>query len=201
MEAIFIQQKNELLKSLEEQSNKLLFPNTLIRSLNVSGLKTFGNFLKKYNEYIKKIRVLNNKLKILSSWGIFYNSHYLWKVSVSSNIESLKIYIDEIINYANGKNVDMIKKMILTQNNVNSSDILIFMIIKKKGNKYIYNFIEKKTNNVIIIKELSIDYIKNLLPRCIIFNGVGGKTLKDMYENIHELDESDIIFIDSKNII
>ena len=199
MEGIFIQQKNELLRSLEEQSNKLLFPNTLIRSLCVSGLKTFGNFLKKYNEYIKKIRVLKNKLLLLTSWGIFFNSHYLWNFSVSSNIESLKIYTIEIINYANGKDVDIIRKMIIAQNNINSSNILLFILIKKKDNKYIYNYIEKKTNDL-ISKELTMDNIKNLLPRCIIFNDMANKTLMDMYEKIHELDESDI-FINSENII
>ena len=84
--------------------------------------------------------------------------------------------------------------MIFVQNNVNIANILIFMIIKKQNNKYIYNHSNKNTNET-IYQELGIDNIKKLLPRCIDFNNSNNKTFIERYEKIHELDTSDI-FID-----
>ena len=107
MADIFIQQKKELLKILENSSNKLLFPNTVINSLSLSGLNALSSFFKKYNSYIIKIRILKIKLMKLNSWDIFYNSHYLWNFSVLSNIKSVEKYIKEIFDYSFGKNVNI----------------------------------------------------------------------------------------------
>ena len=200
MADIFIQQKKELLKILENSSNKLLFPNTVINSLSLSGLNALSSFFKKYNSYIIKIRILKIKLMKLNSWDIFYNSHYLWNFSVLSNIKSVEKYIKEIFDYSFGKNVNIFRKMILTQSNVNPMNILIFMAIKKQNNKYVYGYNDKNTNET-IFKELSLDNVKKLLPLCIKpINNVGDKTLLELYEKIHELDQSDI-FDYSENII
>lgn len=182
MTTTFIQEKQELLNNLKIYCDKLLFPKKIIKSLTLSGLSTFSSFFEKYSNYIKKIRELYNKLLVLNSWNMFYNSHYLWKNSVSSNIEKLKIYTNEIFNYINEK--DIYKKMIMAQNNVNSTNLLLFINIQKKDNKYI---LPGTGHGDIEDHELSMIDVINLLPKCI------HKDVDNVVDkNIHELDESDI---------
>ena len=193
----FSQEKQELLNNLKTYYDKLLFPKKVIKSLNLSGLSTLSSFFEKYSNYIKKIRELYDKLLVLNSWNMFYNSHYLWIKSVSFNIENLKIYANEIFNYINGSETDIYKKMIMAQNNVNSTNLLLFINIQKKNNKYI---LPGTGHGDIDDHELLITDVVNLLPTCINVDSdnVVGKKVSGLYKNINELDESDI-FINVKN--
>ena len=193
----FSQEKQELLNNLKTYYDKLLFPKKVIKSLNLSGLSTLSSFFEKYSNYIKKIRELYDKLVVLNSWNMFYNSHYLWIKSVSFNIENLKIYANEIFNYINGSETDIYKKMIMAQNNVNSTNLLLFINIQKKNNKYI---LPGTGHGDIDDHELLITDVVNLLPTCINVDSdnVVGKKVSGLYKNINELDESDI-FINVKN--
>ena len=197
MTTTFSQEKQELLNNLKTYYDKLLFPKKVIKSLNLSGLSTLSSFFEKYSNYIKKIRELYDKLLVLNSWNMFYNSHYLWIKSVYFNIEKLKIYANEIFNYINGSETDIYKKMIMAQNNVNSTNLLLFINIQKKNNKYI---LPGTGHGDIDDHELLITDVVNLLPKCINVetDHVVGKKVSGLYKNIHELDESDI-FITVKN--
>ena len=197
MTTTFSQEKQELLNNLKTYYDKLLFPKKVIKSLNLSGLSTLSSFFEKYSNYIKKIRELYDKLLVLNSWNMFYNSHYLWIKSVYFNIENLKIYVNDIFNYINGNETDIYKKMIMAQNNVNSTNLLLFINIQKKDNKYI---LPGTGHGDIEDHELLIDDVINLLPKCINVgsDNVVGKKVSELYENINELDESDI-FITVKN--
>ncbi len=112
------------------------------------------------------------------------------------------IYIKEIINYSSGHNVDIIRKMIIKQNNISVSKIYMFMKIQKKDNNYICYYKNKVTNKT-TFKKLSMESVKQLLPKCIIKmpDKIEGGCLDVLYENTHELDESDIFFIDMDIII
>lgn len=184
---MFAEQKQQLLNILDSYSNKLLFPLTFINSLKTNGLSTLGSFFNTYNSYIKKCRNLKNKLNNLTSWGIMYNSHYLWNFSVSSIIQKINIYVYEIINYINGINVDAIRIMIMNQNNIKINNIVSLLHIQKSNNEYI--ILTKNAN--IEGKKITIDEIKMLIPRCLVL--INKTNPKIELEKPHELDQSDIL--------
>lgn len=177
---MFVQEKKQISDQLEFYSNKLLFPLTFINSVEVNGLSTLSTLFTNYNSFIKKFRNLKNKLKNLTSWGLLYDSHYLWKSTVLTNVVKIKACANEIINYIDGIDIDPIKKIIMDQNNIKGINIVTFMLIQRSNNEY-----------TLLNKRIIIDEIKILIPRCLM--PVNTKNLKIELENIHELDPSDIL--------
>jgi hypothetical protein len=185
---MFAEQKQNLLNNLQTNSSKLLFPQTLITSLKTSGLSRLSSIFNKYNSFIKECRMLQNDLIQLTSWGLVYNSHYLWNVSVLTIIKKIKIYKQGIIDYIINCNTKTIKNMLLSQNNIQLPNIILFLHIQKIKNEYIF---VDNYNITDLTKGLTIEKIRNILPRCILPVDISNSKLK--YENIHELDSSDIL--------
>jgi hypothetical protein len=175
----FIDEKQLLLDVLKKINCKLLFPQSVITSLKNAGLDTFSHFLSSYNSYIKKSRNLELELVSLEKWGIFFNSHTMWKMSISSVTAGYTIYTKEILNYI--INADVINKMLLNQSNVNINHIKLFLNINKINSQYVIN----TTEPTVILRS----NIHKLLPRCLLTSGT-----QLSLEEPHELDDSDIIF-------
>ena len=187
MTNIFNEQKQRLLDTLASVSNKLLFPTSLINSLQVSGLSNISSFCKSYNYYLQKIRLLEIKLNYIQAWSLFYNSHYAWNVSVTYNIAELNIYINEIINITKNA-TDPITIFLMTQNNICSLKLAFYTNIQKKNNSYVYS---NSNNN----GTLSYEKIQSLLPRCITNKPliINDRNIVALYEPIHELEPVDCL--------
>jgi hypothetical protein len=175
---MFAAQKQNLLNYLQINFNRLLFPQTLLYSLERSGLYTLASFFNSYNSSIKKCRKLEDKLNQLESWGYLYNSYRIWNFSVLNNLKKIDIYKTEIVNYI--KNSDFIKTTIFNQSNIQLSNILTFIGIQKINGEYILPSRKIK---------LTVDEIKTFLPRCI---APVDFTNPLKLETPHQLDPSDI---------
>lgn len=188
---MFADEQETLLQILEENASKLLFPKSVRHSLRLSGLKMLSYLCKIYNHCINESRELRRQLTQLKSWGILYNSYYLWKRSVMVNDLSTKSVTQQIIGLIFECESDVCKDMRMRQNNVNAVNFNIFMNIQKIKGSYICRC-EKE------FYDLSADKIANaLLPRCMITSpkDFAGKSLMELYEPPHSLDESDIFKI------
>ena len=119
-----------------------------------------------------------------TKWSNFnpLNTHFSWNFIIHKNINLLEFYKNEIINFINESQQDIINKTLLNQCNINATKIFIFLNIKKIGSIYQTNIQNK-------INVLTITQIKNLLPQCLQIEP--GKDLAR--EKIHELDPTDII--------
>lgn len=185
---MFSCEQDKLLQFLEENASKLLFPKSVRRSLRASGLRCLSNLCKKYNYYINESRELKRKLMVLKSWGIFYDSYYLWKRSAIVNDLSAKSVTQQIIGLIFDCESDDYKNMRMRHNNVNAVNFNIFMNIQKITGGYICRCEQE-------FYDLSADKIAHtLLPRCMITTpkNNAGKSLMDLYEEPHSLDESDM---------
>lgn len=185
---MFANEQDKLLQILEDTASKLLFPKSVRNSLRLSGLNSLSHLCKKYNYYINESRKLKSKLMGLKSWGFLYDSYYLWKRSAIVNDISTKSLRQQIIGLIFDYESDNYKYMRMRQNNVNAANFNIFMNIQKIKGSYIC-VCEKE------FYELSPDKIsQSLLPICMITSpkNNAGKSLMELYEPPHSLDESDI---------
>jgi hypothetical protein len=185
---MFVDEQEKLLQILEENASKLLFPKSVRHSLRVSGLRCISNLCKKYNYYINESRELKRKLMALKSWGMFYDSYYLWKRSAIVTELSIRSATQQIIGLIFDCETDDYKYMRMRHNNVNASNFNIFMNIRKIKDGYVCRCEQD-------CYDLSADKIANtLLPRCMITTpkNNAGKSLMGLYEEPHSLDESDM---------
>ena len=176
---LFIQEKNDFLTELNKHNNKLLFPESVILSMEKQKLVIY-NFMKKYNDFLIKIRSLSDALNKLNEWGLLIDSYTCWKFSIYNNISGLNIYFQEIIKFINTSD-DVITDVLKSQCGLKIEKMFIFMNIIKKNNKYIWlNTNENKEH------EFNQTQVINFLPKCIIIEDCNLKL-----ENLHKLNESD----------
>jgi hypothetical protein len=158
---VFNNEKEELLELLLPYTNKLLFPQTIINSLERWTITTLSGYMDRYNSTLRKIRSLHHDLFLLKKWGLIYDSYYSWKTSVNINIGFMNTNNVAIIDTINSAN-DFISKSLMNQCNIKADKIFIFMSIIKKNKKY--TLFNQENNQEI---ELSIDNINSLFPRCL----------------------------------
>jgi len=156
----FNREKDQILTELNKHNKKLLFPTSVISSMKKQKLVIYS-FMKKYNNFLTKIKSLSFKLINLENWGLFIDSHTNWKFSVYRNITGLNVYFQEIIKYINESD-DILINIIKNQCGLKLEKIFIFMTCIKEDDKYIWINTNKNTQ-----LELSETYIIDLLPRCI----------------------------------
>ena len=159
-ENTFIQEKNGILSELNKHNKKLLFPRTVISSMKKQKLVIYS-FMKKYNEFLIKIRELSVTLNKLERWGLLIDSYTNWKFSVYRNISGLNIYFQEIIKSINNSD-DIFTNLLKNQCGLKLEKIFIFMTTIKEDNTYIW--INTNTNTQYQFNE---SYIIDLLPRSI----------------------------------
>ena len=176
---LFIQKKNDFLTELNKHNNKLLFPESVILSMEKQKLVIY-NFMKKYNNFLIKIRSLSDALNKLNEWGLLIDSYTCWKFSIYNNISGLNIYFQEIIKFINTSD-DVITDVLKSQCGLKIEKMFIYMNIIKKNNKYIWVNINDNKGH-----EFNQTQVINFLPKCIIIEDYNLKL-----ENFHKLDESD----------
>jgi hypothetical protein len=131
---------------------------------------------------------MQNDLIQLTSWGLFYNSYFLWNVAVLYIVKNIKMYKKGIIDYIIHCNTITKKKILLSQNNIQLPNITLFFNIQKINNEYIFVNIYDVND---LTNKLTIENIKNILPKCILPVDFSNPKLK--YENTYDLETSDIL--------
>ena len=191
---VFNEQRKLLSDLLEYSSSKLLFPPSLVKSLkNIGGLDTLSYFMSKYNGCVEKARRLFLKLSSMSSWGIFIDSHYLWKVSTNSIMIGIETLSKEILTYILNSSENFITRSLILHANITKQKIATFLNICKKSSNHTYIHVVKNSNGQIEHKQLSRDEIEKLLPKCIDPSKITiNKSIYESYEDPHKLDLSDI---------
>lgn len=183
----FTEQKEELLTLLSTKDSFLFFPNSLLVSLNKSGLVDLSGTMSNYNTVLLKIRLLKSDLINLTKFGMLTNSYFAWKFSIELLVNEggkLDIWKQYVLKACIAN--DYIKSTMLNQAFVKVDNINVFINVKKINNKYIIQISPEMT------QELTKDQVKSFLPRCIIIQ-VGHPISP---EPIHELDISDDIQVE-----
>ena len=184
---IFNQEKKELLDELNKNKSKLLFPDSVIKTMKEQKLSIY-ELMNKYNDYLNKIRDLYRDLNNLTKWGLINDSHLNWKLSVNRNISNLNLNFNEIFNHVS-KDDGELTKNVKTQCGIDLGKLTVYMTIIKKNGKYIW--INTDTNKV---HELKKQTVRELLPRC--FNLVGRNMVAD---DLVDLDDSDELYFFKKD--
>ena len=177
---VFNQEKKELLNELKKNSDKLLFPNSVIETMKGKKLSIY-KLMDKYNNYLLKIRDLYKDLNNLTKWGLINDSHLNWKLSVNHNISNLNLNFNEIFNHVS-KDDGELTKDVKTQCGINLGKLSLYMIIFKKNRKYMV--IHTDTNKV---HELEKQKVRELLPRCV--NLVGRNMVADDLADLDGIDD------------
>ena len=187
----FNYKKQKLLNLLEIISNKLLFPASLIESLKKkAGLDIFSGFIKEYNLNIIKARKFIFKLNLINSWGIFFNSYFYWKNSISVIIYNNNIYVEEILKYIKESSLESNKKKLLTQSNINIQKFTLFFTISKEFSNYVST--SMNSDGMYSHYTLTKEQIEKLFPLCIdLLELQSDNNIFNSYEKPHQLDISD----------
>ena len=168
----FNTEKEALLSILLTSINRLLFPTSVINSLKKYSITdTIAGYMKCYNSNLIKTKSLYKKLLRLEKWGIIFNSHILWKISVNKSVSALSIYSQAMLDIIKSPS-NFVESGIFSQYNIHPTKLLIFMNIIKKDQKYV--LFNPKDNK---ITELTEGSVLQLLPAC--FTVIDGNPLMD----------------------
>jgi hypothetical protein len=179
---MFKQKQQLFIKMLRENSMRLLMPKKVIHSLKKTDLTIIANYFTIYNKIIKNARTLKTQLEEMESWGILIDSYYLWKRSVFENYNQINIIIDKLFYYM--ENASIYTKMLMRHNGVKRETMTRFINTRNKGNKYVYyTKVEGEEYDT------TVEHIADLLPRCMVIKNTVNKSIADLYEPPHKLDE------------
>lgn len=159
----FQETKQQLISSLNKISEHVLFPQSLIAGIRAHGFRQALGHIENYNNNILKSRQLIVELGELQQWGAFWNSEYLWKVSVEKTVAKHLFERNLILSCSASSNpFDM---MFYKQSNISKDKLLAFMqiTINSDGKMVLAYKNENGTENTEI--DVSPSKIPFLLPR------------------------------------
>jgi hypothetical protein len=184
----FVRKQHKLINRIKYYAYKLLFPISFIdifkssiciyTNVNFYDSPKIYNYLNDYNDLIIQSRELLIKLKEMTKWGLFSNSHILLKIKTEFLIKTINIYKNLILkfirNYENKNNKNNKIYDISYGNYLKKDNILLFMNIYKTNDKYILingNDISSVSEYYIdslfsINFNISINHIKYPLYKC-----------------------------------
>ena len=162
----FVRQQHKLINRIKYYAYKLLFPISFIdifkssiciyTNVNFYDSPKIYNYLNDYNDLIIQSRELLIKLKEMTKWGLFSDSHILLKIKTEFLIKIINIHRNLILKFirdVENKNKNNKIYDISYGNYLKKDNILLFMNIYKTNDKYILI----NGNNISAVSEYYID--------------------------------------------